>query len=57
MMNRNGFLMFNILYEKKDGYCTALERAQVKGEKMFFCGGFLRGVWMGLRSTQIDEEK
>jgi len=49
--------MFNILYEKKDGYCTALERAQVKGEKMFFCGGFLRGVWMGLRSTQIDEEK
>ena len=36
MMNKNGFPMLNIPYEKRDGYYNALEWAQVNGEEDVF---------------------
>lgn len=42
VLNRNGFPMLNIPYEKRSGYYTALERAQVKGQEFIFVSWFFR---------------
>ncbi|MEW5937127.1 MAG: Fic family protein [Candidatus Thermoplasmatota archaeon] len=42
VLNRNGFPMLDIPYEKRVGYYSALERAQVKNDEAIFLNWFFR---------------
>ncbi|MBU4300295.1 Fic family protein [archaeon] len=42
VLNKNGFPMLNIPYEKRGGYYTALERAQVKKDESIFLHWFFK---------------
>jgi len=42
VLNKHNFPLFNILYENRSGYYTALERAQIKNEKWIFAQWFIK---------------
>ena len=42
VLERGGYPLLNILYEDRASYCTALERAQVKGEERIFIDWFIK---------------
>ncbi|MBZ5529642.1 MAG: hypothetical protein LAN71_17305, partial [Acidobacteriia bacterium] len=64
ILNKHGFPMLNIAYEKRAGYYSALERSQTKKDEMIFLQWFFKRylnentkylkeeslIWMGLTS-------